>query len=215
MKFSRHTITLTVLTLLIVAGCPRTGSDPRVPGGTTTTGDGGTTATGGGSSGTSSGDGGITLSDALTTTFPDCEEPDNAAYLRAEVLRLVNLERTRAGLDALSQDDTLERQATVYACEMIQYDFFAHDNPVTGTSLSDRAEQFNYEYWIVGENLAAGQTTPAKVVSDWMNSPGHRENILNPAFTELGVGVRTGGSYGTYWVQEFGRPLDAGPYEGS
>jgi uncharacterized protein YkwD len=59
---------------------------------------------------------------------------------------------------------------------------------------------------VVGENLAAGQPTPERAFTDWMNSPSHRDNILDPRFTELGVGVRFGGEYGVYWVQEFGLP---------
>ena len=90
---------------------------------------------------------------------------------------------------------------------MIYYDFFAHENPFTRTELRDRAEEFGYEFQVIGENLAAGQATPAQAMNDWMNSPGHRANILNADFTELGVGIRTGGTYGTYWVQEFGLPL--------
>jgi uncharacterized protein YkwD len=148
-----------------------------------------------------------TLDDQLSEQFPTCSEPIAGDAWRDEVLRLVNVERERAGLGSLRHDQTLEDQATQYACEMIHYDFFAHVNPVTGTQLENRAEEFDYEYWIIGENLAAGQSSPAQVMSDWMNSTGHRNNILSAEFTELGVGIRTGGSYGTYWVQEFGRPL--------
>jgi uncharacterized protein YkwD len=153
--------------------------------------------------------------DALTVRFPDCETPDEAAFWRNQVLLLVNQERRRAGVEAVTWNETLAAQATQYACEMISGNFFAHDNPRTGSSLRDRAAEFNYDYWIIGENLAAGQRTPVEVVTAWMNSPCHRENVLNPAFTELGVGVRVGGTYGFYWVQEFGRPFDVGRYPGS
>lgn len=144
--------------------------------------------------------------DDLQQEFPSCEEPLDVEAWRAEILRLVNVERQRVGLLPVRHDAVLETQATQYACEMIHYDFFAHDNPVTGSSLRDRAEEFGYEFRIIGENLAAGQATPQQAMADWMNSTGHRENILNEEFTELGVGVRTGGEYGIYWVQEFGRP---------
>jgi uncharacterized protein YkwD len=59
---------------------------------------------------------------------------------------------------------------------------------------------------MIGENLAAGQTSPEQVVTQWMNSPGHRENMLQERFTEVGVGLREGGDYGLYWVLEFGYP---------
>ncbi|MFQ5805311.1 MAG: CAP domain-containing protein [Phycisphaerae bacterium] len=164
-------------------------------------GGGSSAGTGGGTRGTQD------FNDQLSEQFPTCAAVVNEDAWRDEILRLVNVERTRAGLSSLEHDQTLEDQATQYACEMIHYDFFAHGNPVTGTDLSARAEQFGYEYLIIGENLAAGQTSSAQAMADWMDSEGHRENILNPDFTELGVGVRTGGRFGTYWVQEFGRPL--------
>jgi uncharacterized protein YkwD len=155
-----------------------------------------------------------TAPDALSVEFPDCEEPAQADSWRAEILQLVNQERTAVKLTAVTWNQTLADQAERYACEMIHYHFFDHVDPATGSHLRDRAAQFGYDYWIIGENLAAGQRSPAEVVQAWMNSPCHRENILNPAFIELGVGVRTGGEYAYYWVQEFGRPFDVEPYPG-
>ena len=152
------------------------------------------------------------LADELTVEFPNCEEPLEAAFWRSEIIRLVNIERAAVGIDPVRHNQTLEDQACQYACELIYYDFFGHVNHVTHTTLADRSGEFGYDYWIVGENLAAGQRTPAEAVADWMDSPCHRENILNPAFTELGVGVRYGGDYDYYWVQEFGRPFSADPY---
>ncbi len=152
--------------------------------------------------------------DALTVEFPGCEEPVEGDFWRAEILRLVNQERLANGLDPLTLSQTLENLATEYACELIHYDYFGHVNGVTGSTLTERAKSFGYDYWIIGENLAAGQRSPVQAVSDWLNSPCHRENILNPAFTELGVGIRIGGDYGFYWVQEFGRPFASEPYSG-
>jgi uncharacterized protein YkwD len=149
--------------------------------------------------------------DALSVTFPGCEDPATGVVWRAEVLRLVNQERTQRGTAAVTWNQTLADQATEYACELIGYDYFDHVNPFTGSTLATRTTDSGYKYWIVGENLAAGQRTPAEVVAAWMNSPCHRQNVLNPAFTELGVGIRYGGDYGYYWVQEFGRPLAAAP----
>ena len=192
---------------------------PASTGTASTTGDAGTTDTGavgrpspvtlGGT--TSNGTG---QSDALTVRFPGCDEPVEGDFWRAEILRLVNQARQGAGLNPVDQDITLEQEATQYACELVFYQFFGHVNPVTDTTLRDRAAQVGYEYWIIGENLAAGQSSPAEAFTAWMNSPCHRENIMNPAFTELGIGVRVGGTYGTYWVQEFGRPYALNPYPG-
>lgn len=142
----------------------------------------------------------------LTAQFPDCGEPAEGEVWRARILELVNQERAQAGLAALAHNAVLEAQATQYACEMIHYDYFSHINPFTGTELEDRAAEFGYVYVWIGENLAAGQSTPEEAFDGWMNSDRHRDNILAPYFTELGVGVRTGGEYGTYWVQEFGTP---------
>lgn len=150
--------------------------------------------------------------DALTARFSGCEEPPEVQFWRAEIFRLVNQARAARGFAPLQQNNLLEAQATQYACELIFYRFFAHENPVTGSALGDRSREFGYDFWIVGENLAAGQRTPVEVFEAWMASPCHRENILNPAFTELGIGIRYGGDYGYYWVQEFGRPFAEEPY---
>lgn len=139
-----------------------------------------------------------------------CQSPSESIAWTAEVLRLTNVERTRLGLSPLAWSDDLAVQAEDYACELIVDDFFAHVNPTNGETLSQRARRFGYEYWSIGENLAGGQTTPQQVVAEWMASEGHRANILNDTFTELGIAVRLGGDYRIYWVQEFGRPLAAG-----
>lgn len=153
-------------------------------------------------------------SDGLTVTYPGCQQPQEVDYWRSEILRLVNEKRSAAGIGTVTRNRTLEDQATQYACELIHDDFFAHVDPITGSTLRDRADDFGYDYWIIGENLAAGQRSPVEAITAWINSPCHRENILNPAFTELGVGVRVGGDYGVYWVQEFGRPTSLSPYPG-
>lgn len=194
-----------ILLLSTLCGCP----GPANPGGGGTVNTAGGVLTGGGTGG-----GGAGAADVLADRYPGCTEAAEGNAWRDEVLRLVNEARRREGVGALTWNALLEAQATAYACEMIHYDFFSHNNPVTGSSLSDRVSEFGYEYWSVGENLAAGQRTPAEVVQAWLESPCHKQNILNPAFTELGVGVRFGGDYGVYWVQEFGRPLSAGPYTG-
>jgi uncharacterized protein YkwD len=143
-----------------------------------------------------------------------CLLPGESESWTAEVLRLTNALRREQGAPPLAWSDALAAQAGEYACEMIDLGFFAHVNPETGESLRDRADRYQYDYWAIGENLAGGQTTPAQVVREWFDSPSHRENLLNPAYTELGIAVRLGGEYRIYWVQEFGRPISEGPYEG-
>jgi uncharacterized protein YkwD len=67
-------------------------------------------------------------------------------------------------------------------------------------------KSFGIQFSYAGENIAAGQRTPQEVVNSWMNSPGHRANILNRNYTKIGVGYASGGEYGTYWTQMFIRP---------
>ena len=135
-----------------------------------------------------------------------CVTPALAAQWAAEVIDLVNSERLSQGLDPLVANATLKGLSADYACQLILGGFFAHENPLTGSTVGSRAGDGGYDYLIVGENLAAGQHSPAEVVRAWMDSPGHRANILGEGYEEIGVAVRTGGEYGVYWVQEFGLP---------
>lgn len=193
-----------LLCLSLPAGCPVAYSGAgAAPGGSVGSGTGGG---GGSSSGADTAAGGTVQPDGLEVQFPGCAEAADGESWRAEVLSLVNQERAAHGLSTLVVSETLEAQADQYACEMIYYDFFDHVNPATGTELPDRAGEFGYEYYAIGENLAAGQRSPIEVMRSWMNSPGHRDNILNPVFAEIGIGVRAGGAYEYYWVQEFGMP---------
>ncbi len=137
----------------------------------------------------------------------DCEAPAAADASQQQIVDLVNTERQARGLGPVSVNPLLTQVAEAYACEMITQDFFGHFNPLTGEGPGERAQKAGYVFLSIGENLAAGQQTPEQVMADWMSSTqGHRENILHPAWTELGVGVRTGGTYGMYWVQEFAQP---------
>lgn len=136
-----------------------------------------------------------------------CTIPSQEEELRSRVIDLVNRERTSRSLNPLTADTQLNEMSEDYCCEMIEGGFFAHDNPYTGEGPGQRAINAGYIYLAVGENLAAGQTSPEQVVADWMASTeGHRENILSSQWREVGVGIRTGGQYGVYWVLEFGNP---------
>ncbi|MBK8914238.1 MAG: CAP domain-containing protein [Phycisphaerales bacterium] len=205
---------LILTALLPIGGCPSpaddAGSSSISRSGTTLPGASFTgSQTAGASSSTGPAAAGGAFSDGLTARYAECLEPTESGAWRNEILRLVNEERVARGLGPVKFNATLEAQAEEYACELIHYDFFAHVNPVTKSTLSDRAEQFGYIYRVVGENLAAGQQSPAEAFRDWMESPGHRANILDGRFTELGIGIRSGGTYGLYWVQEFGAPLES------
>ncbi|WP_367046918.1 CAP domain-containing protein [Streptomyces sp. Je 1-332] len=119
------------------------------------------------------------------------------------VLRLTNAERAAAGLRPLSPDPLLTVAAQNHSADMIARAFYAHTSPDGGEPWH-RASAAGSRHRAIGENIACGQRTPAEVVDGWMNSPGHRANILKPSFTHLGVGYAGGGSAGTYWTQLFG-----------
>ncbi|MEU6673524.1 CAP domain-containing protein [Streptomyces sp. NPDC046925] len=129
--------------------------------------------------------------------------PQGLAEWGNSVLRLTNAERTAAGLGPLSPDPLLTVAAQNHSADMIARAFYAHTSPDGGQPW-DRASAAGSTHRSIGENIACGQRTPAEVVDGWMNSPGHRANILKPSFTHLGVGFAGGGSAGTYWTQLFG-----------
>ncbi|MGB8939334.1 MAG: CAP domain-containing protein, partial [Streptomyces sp.] len=129
--------------------------------------------------------------------------PQGLAEWGAAVLRLTNAERTAAGLRPLSPDPLLTVAAQDHSADMVARAFYAHTSPEGGEPW-DRASAAGSTHRAIGENIACGQRTPAEVVDGWMNSPGHRANILKPSFTHLGVGFAGGGSAGTYWTQLFG-----------
>jgi len=113
-----------------------------------------------------------------------------------EVIRLVNIEREAAGVAPLVINNSAMMAARFKAQSMVHLGYFSHTSPVYGSFHIIGRDVFNIS--IGGENLASGQRTPAEVVNGWMNSPGHRENILMPGFREIGVGF-----YENRWVQKF------------
>jgi uncharacterized protein YkwD len=119
------------------------------------------------------------------------------------VLTLVNAERARAGCGALREDARLVRAARLHSQDMLARNYFSHDSP-DGADPSDRARREGYPSG-VGENIAAGYPTPQAVVAAWMDSPGHRANILDCRYRSTGVGFAQGSTgYRTYWTQDFG-----------
>lgn len=124
-----------------------------------------------------------------------------ASGYEAEVVRLVNEIRTQQGLSPLTTTSALSAAAGQRAGELVSR--YAHERP-DNTSCFTALDEFGVSYRAAGENIAAGYPTPEAVVTGWMNSSGHRANILNPSFKAIGVGYVSGqGSYGSYWVQLF------------
>ncbi|MDQ0416848.1 putative YkwD family protein [Croceifilum oryzae] len=139
-----------------------------------------------------------------TPAKPTPETPSNSSLSSAEqeVVRLVNIERQKAGLHPLVADTKISSVARVKSQDMIDNRYFNHQSPRYGSPF-DMMSQFGIRYRTAGENIAGGQSTPAEVMKSWMNSPGHRANILSRDFTKIGVGFAKGGSYGVYWTQQF------------
>jgi uncharacterized protein YkwD len=134
--------------------------------------------------------------------------------VRAAVLREVNEARRQKKLPPLTLDPLLNLAAQKHAQDMLARSFFAHESP-SGTTVRERSKAQGYEWRTIGENIAEGQTTVDEVMRTWMDSPGHRKNILSPNFTELGVGLVIGqpagqagraGAHRVLWVQNFGSP---------
>lgn len=124
------------------------------------------------------------------------------AAFQKEVVRLVNVERQKQGLGKLSLNAKLSNVATLKSQDMINKNYFNHTSPTYGSPF-DMMKQFNISYKTAGENIAKGQKTPAEVVKAWMNSQGHRENILNKNYTEIGIGVAKDANGTLYWTQMF------------
>ena len=116
-----------------------------------------------------------------------------------EVVRLVNEIRVKNGLKELTYDWELSRVARYKSQDMKDNGYFSHTSPVYGSPFQ-MMKSFGISYRSAGENIARGQATPQAVVNAWMNSSGHRANILNSSFTHIGVGYV---SSGNYWTQMF------------
>jgi spore coat assembly protein SafA/uncharacterized protein, YkwD family len=131
------------------------------------------------------------------------------ASLEDEVIRLVNVERAKRGLMTLTKNWELCRVARYKSADMSQdppKGYFAHTSPTYGTPFQ-MMESFGLRFSSAGENIAYGQTTPQAVMNDWMNSSGHRNNILSPSYTQIGVGLAKSSKGVCYWTQQFMKPL--------
>ncbi|MEC0242922.1 CAP domain-containing protein [Paenibacillus dokdonensis] len=121
----------------------------------------------------------------------------NQSSYAAEVIKLVNQERAKAGLKALTENTKLSGMAMDKAKDMNNNNYFDHNSPTYGSPF-DMMKKYGISFSYAGENIAKGQKTPSDVMTAWMNSEGHRANILNSNYTTIGVAY-----YNGYWVQEF------------
>ncbi len=119
-----------------------------------------------------------------------------------EVVRLVNVERSKYGLKPLAENWELSRVARFKSMDMRDRGYFSHTSPTYGSPF-DMMKNFGIRYTAAGENIAMGQRSAAEVMNGWMNSPGHRQNILNANFTQIGVGYAVKSNGTPYWTQMF------------
>lgn len=152
-------------------------------------------------------------SEGADETLPALPLPDPTARARSilaeDVVRLTNAARAKEGLAPLQPNESLMQAAQTYAQVLASGECFAHDCPPV-PSQRDRIARAGYGGWKrIGENIAAGDRTAEDTVAGWLESPGHRANILKAEIREIGVGVATGdGQYRIYWVQVFATPSE-------
>lgn len=117
-------------------------------------------------------------------------------------LQLVNKERQNQGLEGLTINSEVNKLANIKAMDMAKNNYFSHTSPTYGSAF-DMMNSNNVKYKTAGENIAMGQKTAAEVMNSWMNSSGHRANIMNPAYDQIGIGIAKDSNGRTYWVQMF------------
>ncbi|MFB6585551.1 CAP domain-containing protein [Bacillus thuringiensis] len=127
------------------------------------------------------------------------EEAKSLSEFEQRVVELTNAERAKQGLSALKINTELSKVARIKSEDMQKNNYFDHNSPTYGSPF-DMMKKFGISYTSAGENIAQGQRTPEEVVQAWMNSAGHRANILNNGFTHIGVGYVESGNY---WTQQF------------
>ncbi|MCY8053717.1 CAP domain-containing protein [Bacillus inaquosorum] len=136
---------------------------------------------------------------AAEKTNTTTSAPSSVSAYEKKVVELTNAERQKQGLKPLQIDETLSKSARAKSQDMKDKNYFDHQSPTYGSPF-DMMKSFGISYKTAGENIAKGQKTPEEVVKAWMNSEGHRKNILNPNFTHIGVGYVESGSI---WTQQF------------
>jgi len=124
---------------------------------------------------------------------------ENISAIEQAVLNLTNAERQKAGLKPLQIDNKLMNSARQKSTDMATKNYFSHTSPTYGSPF-DQMKSNGISYRAAAENIAMGQRSAEEVVKGWMNSPGHRQNILTPNFTHIGIGYDANGNY---WTQQF------------
>jgi uncharacterized protein YkwD len=132
-----------------------------------------------------------------------CRQPDDAARMADATLTAINAERTQRGMAPLSPDPRLTKAALAHACDSAARNRMDHEGS-DGSDLGDRVERQGYDFRAIAENVAAGYPSPAAVVQGWMNSSGHRRNILTRNADDVGLGIATARDGTLHWVLNLG-----------
>lgn len=143
---------------------------------------------------------GQTINIPTVPSGPDVS--DNMRPLETEVIRLVNIEREKAGIPKLSENNELNRIARTKSQDFINNNYFGHNSPTYGSPF-EMLRTLRVEFTAAGENIASGQRTATEVMNSWMNSTEHRANILNPTYNKIGVGAVRDDNGNTFWTQLF------------
>ncbi len=150
----------------------------------------------------------------LEVTTTPCTTELSAIF--DDLLAVTNRARADNGISSLKFSYKLGQAAQEHAEDMAEQNYFAHHSPDNLSTIASRIEATGYKFSLAAENLAAGYSSATDVVTAWLNSPGHRENLLNPNYTDVGFGlffdldpgVAPQATFENYWVQDFGRPTD-------
>lgn len=137
-------------------------------------------------------------------TNEDATTEEDLSADEEALIQLTNAERKKLNLPELSVDLALMKLARSHSAEMAKLNQIGHE--AGGKSFSTRMSDAKYKSFLAGENIARGQNSPQQAVSDWMNSAGHKENIIRKEFTHIGVGIASSETGKRYWTQVFSRP---------
>ncbi len=128
--------------------------------------------------------------------------PSDIKNIETELVKLVNIERTKAGRPALTENSNLNNAAKLKSEDFITKNYFSHESPTYGSPFN-MLSSLGITYTAAAENIASGQRSAEEVMRYWMNSPGHRANILSATYNQIGVGIARDKNGNLYWTQLF------------
>ncbi len=130
----------------------------------------------------------------------EVSDPSDIRNLENEVIRLVNVERVKNGRSSLVENTEVSKVARIKSQDFINNNYFSHNSPTYGTPF-EMLNSFGITFTSAAENIASGHKSAAEVMKSWLNSPGHKENILNSKYNQIGVGVAKDKNNNLYWTQ--------------